>query len=191
MTLGFEELLVGEYVEFKGPLGSFKWLGQGVAEWKGVKRAVKKVGLICGGSGESLPVGKGYRSALTSRRTGITPIIQVIRGIVHDSEDTATEVYVINANREERDILLRYELAELAELAGPSRFKQHLVLSKSSEGWAGSKGRITKAMLAEHLPPPAEDTLICVCGPDPLISEVVKPGLAELGWDVASSLVIF
>lgn len=52
MTLGFEELQVGEYVEFKGPLGSFKWLGGGVAEWRGVQRPVKKVGLICGGSGE-------------------------------------------------------------------------------------------------------------------------------------------
>lgn len=110
---------------------------------------------------------------------------------MHDSEDTETEVYVLNANREERDILLRYELEELAQLAGPSRFKQHLVLSKSPENWQGSKGRINKAMLAEHLPPPSDDALIMVCGPDPMISEVVKPGLEELGWDVPSSLVIF
>lgn len=52
MTLGFEELEIGDCVEFKGPLGNFKWLGRGMAEWRGVKRQVGKIGMICAGSGE-------------------------------------------------------------------------------------------------------------------------------------------
>jgi len=73
MTLGFEELLVGDRVEFKGPLGSFEWLGKldptlslarvetehafpyvgnGTAKWRGVERKPKQIGMICGGSGE-------------------------------------------------------------------------------------------------------------------------------------------
>jgi len=51
---------------FKGPLGSFEWLGKldptlslvcvkagnGTAKWRGVERKPKQIGMICGGSGE-------------------------------------------------------------------------------------------------------------------------------------------
>jgi nitrate reductase (NAD(P)H) len=52
MSMGFEELKIGETVEFKGPLGSFEWLGSGMARWKGVERKASQIGMICGGSGE-------------------------------------------------------------------------------------------------------------------------------------------
>lgn len=55
MTLGFEELVIGDRVEFKGPLGSFQWLGKGTAKWRGVERKAKNIGMICAGSGSSLP----------------------------------------------------------------------------------------------------------------------------------------
>ncbi|GAA5945437.1 hypothetical protein JCM1841_001510, partial [Sporobolomyces salmonicolor] len=172
MTLGFEELQVGDVVEFKGPLGSFEWLGKGTARWRGVERKAKHIGMICGGS-------------------GITPIIQVLRGVIYDKEDTSTKLYVLNANKTQADILLRAELEALATLAGPERFRQHLVLSKGPEDWPFSKGRINKQMLAEHLPPPGQDSLVLICGPDPMINEIVKPGLTELGWDVPNQLVVF
>ncbi|GAA5958088.1 hypothetical protein JCM21900_003582 [Sporobolomyces salmonicolor] len=172
MTLGFEELQVGDVVEFKGPLGSFEWLGKGTARWRGVERKAKHIGMICGGS-------------------GITPIIQVLRGVIYDKEDTSTKLYVLNANKTQADILLRAELEALATLAGPERFRQHLVLSKGPEDWPHSKGRINKQMLAEHLPPPGQDSLVLICGPDPMINEIVKPGLTELGWDVPNQLVVF
>lgn len=53
MTLGFDELVVGEWIEFKGPLGSFQWLGAGMCRWRNVEHRVKNIGLICGGSGKT------------------------------------------------------------------------------------------------------------------------------------------
>lgn len=52
MTLGFEELSVGDCIGFKGPLGSFEWLGSGIAKYRGVERKAKNIGMICAGSGE-------------------------------------------------------------------------------------------------------------------------------------------
>lgn len=51
MTLGFEELEVGDSIELKGPLGSFEWLGQGRCRWRGEERSVSDVGMVCAGSG--------------------------------------------------------------------------------------------------------------------------------------------
>ncbi|GAA5820479.1 hypothetical protein JCM3770_005542 [Rhodotorula araucariae] len=171
MSLGFEELQVGDIVEFKGPLGSFEWLGQGTCKWRGVERKVGSIGMICGGS-------------------GITPIIQVLRGIVHDLEDTTTRVHLLNANRTEADILLRADLEELAQLAGEVRYTHHLVLSQGPDDWPFSRGRIGRKHLERHLPPPAEDALILMCAP-PAMQEMVVKHLSELGWDVANQVVIF
>lgn len=72
MTIGFEELEVGDNVEFKGPLGSFEWLGKGVAKWKGVERKAKNIGMICGGSGTFLPSDFLFFPLLSVHRTDRT-----------------------------------------------------------------------------------------------------------------------
>lgn len=123
--------------------------------------------------------------------TGITPILQVLRAAIHDVESADTRLWLLNANRTEADILLREELDRLAHEVGPSRFQVHYCLSKAPEDWQHSRGRLTEDMLRQHLPPPGPDSLVLICGPDPMIEKVAKPGLTNIGWDIEKTLVIF
>lgn len=85
MTCAIHDLKVGDSMEMKGPLGEFIWAGKGYAMWKNVRVKVKNVGMIAAGS-------------------GITPILQTLRGIFMDNEDKSTRVWVLDANRTEEDI---------------------------------------------------------------------------------------
>jgi len=190
MSVGFSELVVGDTVEMKGPLGSFTWEGRGVAVWKGVRRKVKNIGLICGGSGSFdllLP------TILTPNliHAGITPIIQVLRAVLGDSGVIEMRLWLLDTNKTEQDILCRDELDTLSEMNRDGRFVLHHTVSKPPQSWSFSTGRISDEMMAIHLPPPGDETLMLTCGPDALIKLTVKPGLERLGWNVAKSLVVF
>ncbi|KAG1730636.1 hypothetical protein EDD22DRAFT_982614 [Suillus occidentalis] len=171
MTTGFYQLRVGDSVELKGPLGLFIWDGPSTALSKGIKKTVGEVGMICGGS-------------------GITPILQVLRSILQNPE-SETRVWLISANKTEQDILCREELDTLFVLHGRGRFKLHYTLSVAPEEWPYSVGRINDVLLSEHMPRHSEHGLILACGPDAMISNVVKPGLQNMGWDIEKSLVVF
>ncbi|KAI6043896.1 hypothetical protein EDC04DRAFT_2866090 [Pisolithus marmoratus] len=172
MTTGFYQLQLGDTVQLKGPLGSFIWNGLGVVNWKGSERKIKEVGMICGGS-------------------GITPILQVLRSIFNDDGDTETRVWVISANRTEEDILCRDELDTLFARHGPHRLKLHYILDNAPATWKGSVGFIDEQLLKAHMPGPSEHGIILVCGPGPMITRAVKPGLKAAGWDIENHLVVF
>lgn len=194
-TCALNEVKVGETVEFKGPIGELIWAGHGVARWKHVDHKVRNIGMIAAGS-------------------GITPILQVLRGIFLDQEDTETNVWVLDANKTEQDILCRKEL-EAFLFASRGRMRLHYTLSPavprgsrlhrvvkrvssrylkpsaSSSNWEYSRGHIDVPMMRQHLPPAAADSLILICGPDGLVNNTAKPGLAQLGWDVEKQVVVF
>jgi len=147
MTLGLADLDIGDSVELKGPIGHFIWQGYGKASICGKAQVVREVGLVCGGS-------------------GVTPILQVLRGILQDESCSDVKVWVLDANRHFDDILCREELEKLFERF-KGRFRLHHTLTgkKIPSGWEYSVGRISDDMLKSHLPSPGNDGLVCICGP--------------------------
>lgn len=117
--------------------------------------------------------------------------MQVLRSIFLDALDTETKVWLISANKTEKDILCRNELDALYAQYGPHRLKLHYILGNAPPGWMGSTGRIDNDMLREKMPCPSEQGIILVCGPEPMIKYAVKPGLQAAGWDIEKYLVVF
>lgn len=115
----------------------------------------------------------------------------MLRSILYDDSDTETRVWLISANKTEQDILCRSELDSLFAKYGPDRFKLHYILSKASEAWTSSVGRVDEKLISEYMPRPSEDGLILTCGPDVMIAQAVKPGLQSVGWDIEKQLVVF
>ncbi|KAF9917187.1 NADH-cytochrome b5 reductase [Modicella reniformis] len=103
--------------------------------------------------------------------TGLTPMLQIIRAIVKNPEDK-TEVSFIFANVNHEDILLRAEL---------------YVLNNPPEGWTGGVGFVNADMIKEHMPKPAADIKVLLCGPPPMISAMSKL-TQDLGYDKVNAV---
>uniref|UniRef100_A0A672Q994 NADH-cytochrome b5 reductase 2-like n=1 Tax=Sinocyclocheilus grahami TaxID=75366 RepID=A0A672Q994_SINGR len=56
-----------------------------------------------------------------------------------------------------------------------------------SEGWKYSKGFVDADMIKDHLPPPASDVLIVMCGPPPMIQYACLPNLDKLGYKIENT----
>jgi len=161
MSQHLKHLPLNSSVDIRGPLGRLSYKGsgtfvikRGTEDGQSVDKtvAVKHVGMISGG-------------------TGLTPMLQVARDILKNSSDR-TKITLIFANVTEEDILLRRELDAYAEKH--SNFKVHYTLDKPTETWRGLKGFVTAQMIKDHMPPPADDVLICACGPPPMMKFMEK-----------------
>ncbi|KAM0278770.1 hypothetical protein ACHAQH_004961 [Verticillium albo-atrum] len=127
-----------------------------------------------------------YRRGMCSRigmvagGTGITPMFQLVRAVCEDDRDT-TEISLVYANRSEGDILLRKELEAFARRY-PKNLKLHYLVDKAEDGWQYGTGFVTKDVMQERLPAPAEDTRIMLCGPPGMVT-AAKKALVELGFE--------
>lgn len=161
MTQALDEIPLGHFVEFKGPVGKFEYLSRGLCRISGRERRVRRLHMICGGS-------------------GITPIFQVLRSVAQDAEDP-TECRLLDGNRVEQDILLRSELDKLSGVTA-GRCRLHYTLTQPEESWIGGRGRVDKALLEKEIgEKKAKDEMVLICGPEAM-EEAVRKILTGLGW---------
>ncbi|CEL99134.1 unnamed protein product [Vitrella brassicaformis CCMP3155] len=162
MSQYLESLEIGDTIDMMGPIGMIEYKGNGLFTYGKKQIPKKKIGMMAGG-------------------TGITPMLQVIQAVLADPNDP-TQLSLIFANQTEEDILVR-DMLEAELQKHPDRFKLWYTLDRPpSAGWKYSSGFITKEMIQEHLPPPAPDTLILMCGPPPMIKYACKANLEALGY---------
>lgn len=159
MSQAMDALPIGHFIEMKGPIGKFEYLGRGKCLISGQERMIENFVMICGGS-------------------GITPIYQVYRAIMRDVADT-TKCTVFDGNRLFEDILCREDL-ELLHERNNHKSKLLHTLTKAPEDWTGLRGRINGKLVEEHCPCDKK-TLVLLCGPEALEKTMHKV-LLEAGW---------
>ncbi|KAG9066230.1 NADH-cytochrome b5 reductase [Linnemannia hyalina] len=132
--------------------------------------------------------------SLIAGGSGITPMIQVISGLLKDKADK-TKINLIFANVTPEDIILKDELDAYAK-ANPDRFKVTYVIDKAVDGWKGPTGYVNAELIKKHIPEVATgNTKVFVCGPPLMMKSVCGPkgpnftqgevdgALKELGLD--------
>ena len=171
MTQYLEQLAVGQPIDVSGPSGNLIYRGKGMFDIRTrkpepyVTRRVRRLGMIAGGS-------------------GITPMYQILNEILKEQASSAAgervdiNIWLLFANQTEQDILLRDELEQLAA-ANADRFQFWYTVDRDTPEWKYSKGFINDTMISEHLPPPGDDVLICLCGPPPMIKFACSTELRE------------
>ncbi|CAF1213523.1 unnamed protein product [Rotaria magnacalcarata] len=174
MTQYLDKFSIGDVIDVSGPSGNLIYKDNGLFDIRPrkqdpfVTRRIHKLGLIAGG-------------------TGITPMYQVLNEILKEQtsivpgERIDIKIWLLFANQTEKDILLRDELEQLAA-SNSDRFKLWYTVDRESQEWKYSKGFINEDMLREHMPPPGDDVLICICGPPPMVKFACIPNLEKLGY---------
>ncbi|XP_039266982.2 NADH-cytochrome b5 reductase 3-like [Styela clava] len=167
MSQYLESLRIGDTIDVRGPNGLLIYEKPGLFSIKPdkksepMKKSVRKIGMIAGG-------------------TGITPMLQIVHQSLTDPDDSCL-LWLLFANQTEKDILVREELEEFVA-SYPDRFKLWYTLDKPKDDWQYSSGFISEDMIREHLPPPAKDTIILMCGPPPMIKFACIPNLDKIGF---------
>ena len=121
-----------------------------------------------------------------------------LKGLVEDPDAQDTNIWILDANRTETDILARTQLEELIESRSNIKL-WHILSSKDvKEDWAMGRGRVSLDCLRKHLPPPPapvdeekgemEDTIALLCGP-PAMENAILEQLKEIGWNTDRSVV--
>lgn len=146
----------GEEVEIRGPTGEILYQGSGKFLIEGKERVFRRVSLVLGGS-------------------GITPGYSLVARVLLAGGDD-TELRVVDANKSERDILLKGELDEF-EKKSDGQLRITHVLSHPGDGWKGEKGHVDAEILRKALFEPSNESVVFLCGPPAMIQKAALPNL--------------
>ncbi|KAJ5711586.1 hypothetical protein N7488_005742 [Penicillium malachiteum] len=120
---------------------------------------------------------------------GITPMYQVLQGILNNPDDK-TKVNLIFGVNSEEDILLKDELEGFKQRF-PTRFNYYYVVSDLKQEKLGlRKGRVDEKLLQEITGRPDKSMKVLLCGPPPMTSALVGPkiGFMSTGGGVLGRL---
>jgi len=144
----------GDTMKFRGPKGAMVY----------TPNMCRHIGMIAGG-------------------TGITPMLQIVRAIQRGrASGDKTKVDLIFANVNPDDILLKEDIDAIAQQ--DPNFNVYYVLNNPPEGWTGGVGFVTPDIIKAHLPGPAPDMKLLMCGPPPMVS-AMKKAVEALGYQKA------
>ncbi|KAI1173493.1 hypothetical protein F4777DRAFT_557519 [Nemania sp. FL0916] len=148
----------GDSLRFVTPIPGYKWIPNQYTE----------IILIAGGA-------------------GITPMYQLIQGILHNPKDKTRITLVFGVNTI-ADVLLKSEFEDF-ERRFPNRFKAIYTVSQLPPGSPHNEGHVTKELLSKVMTttPEAAKVKVFVCGPPGLETALLgnrkKSGiLKELGY---------
>ena len=166
MSQYLDNLKVGDYLDFRGPVGEFEYDKNGEFAIEGDKHKATKFNMVAGG-------------------TGITPCMQIAAEILRNPADK-TQVSLVFACREEGDLLMRSTLDEWAANF-PQKFKVHYILSDNwPSDWKYSTGFVDAKLFKEYFFEPGSDVYNLMCGPPIMLDKGCRPNLEKIGHKKSS-----
>lgn len=139
----FNELQIGDLVNFTGPIGNYKYVKPNV---------FNEIGMIAGG-------------------TGITPMFQIMKAIFLNPHDQ-TKVSLIFGASTPDELFLKDQIDAMVK-ERPDQFKVfYLVENTQDEKWPGGIGQISKDDMEQNLNnnPNVGKIQLLLCGPPRMVS---------------------
>ncbi|KAJ1562377.1 hypothetical protein HK096_010633 [Nowakowskiella sp. JEL0078] len=223
MTVLLEQLKEGDTAEFKGPMGHIVYLGN--SRFSIAKSHIKLPGVK---TQYSRIVVRAERVSFLAAGTGITPCWQVIRTSVHEHQRAKADelkiseprtdkrdfvipkpprVWLLYANRQISDVMLKNELDDIARSNTDSIRVQFTLTGSSPKTWVGITGRPDETMIRSYLAPSSErfipvltnegedeewdvGSIMFLCGPDAMVENYTIL-LKNLGFKHGQNLFVF
>ena len=123
---------------------------------------------------ETPDAGRRRRFLMLAAGSGITPMMSIIPALLQD--EPRTDVDLVYGNRSEASILFREPIERLAA-THPDRFRVHHVLSRPSDGWQGSRGRVDPTFVSSLIEAEQDGdahTDYMLCGPEAMMHALAE-----------------